>query len=146
MIHWWALVVLIVSLGFFMHSMSSANNNSLLLSQFGFLLFSFSSLIAWLEFTKVYWIKVMRVKILFFLILEETLSVFHCWDWYLLWICRIWPLLSWGRFPLCSLSDQFLIINEGWILSKAFLCNYWDGHIYSFFFILQLFSVVYHID
>ena len=32
----------------------------------------------------------------------------------------MWPLLFWGRFPLCPLSGEFLIINGYWILSKAF--------------------------
>ena len=43
-----------------------------------------------------------------FLILEEMLSVFHHWEWCLLWVCHIWPLLCWGRFPLCPLSGEFL--------------------------------------
>ena len=43
-----------------------------------------------------------------FLILEEMHSVFHHWEWCLLWVCHIWPLLCWGSFPLCPLSGGCL--------------------------------------
>ena len=91
---------LVASLGFSMYSiMSSANSDSLLLLfQFGFLLFLFLLWLLWLELPKLCWIRVARVDILvLFLILVETLSVFHHWGWCWLWVCHIWPLLCWGR-------------------------------------------------
>ena len=75
------------------------------------------------ELPKLCWIRVMRVDILaFFLILGKMLSVFHHWEWCLLWICHIRPVLCWGRSPPCPFSGEifFLIINECWIFSKAF--------------------------
>jgi len=47
------------------------------------------------------------------------LSAFQCWVWCYLWVCHMWPLLGWGMFPLCPLSEE-LIINGCWILLKAF--------------------------
>ena len=41
-----------------------------------------------------------------FLILEEMLSVFHHWEWCLLWVCCIWLLLCWGTSPLCPFFGQ----------------------------------------
>ena len=43
---------------------------------------------------------------------------FHHWEWCLLWICHLSPLLCWGMFHLCPLSGEtFLkIINGSWIL------------------------------
>ena len=32
--------------------------------------------------------------------------VFHHWE-HLLWICCLWALLCWGRFPLCLFSGEF---------------------------------------
>ena len=43
-----------------------------------------------------------------FPILMEMPPVFHHWEWHLLWVCLIWPLLWWGRFFLCTLSGEFL--------------------------------------
>ena len=42
-----------------------------------------------------------------FLNSEEMLSVFHHWEWCLLWVCRIWLLLYCGRFPLCLFLVSF---------------------------------------
>ena len=51
--------------------------------------------------------------LILFLILEEKLSVFHCWLWYYLWACHIWPLLCWGTFPLYLLCwEVFFIIKK----------------------------------
>ena len=73
------------------------------------LLFLFLLWLPWLGLPKLCWIIVVRVDILvLFLILEEMLSGFHHWEWCLLWVCPIWPLLCWGRFPLCPLSGEFL--------------------------------------
>ena len=41
----------------------------------------------------------------------------HHWK-YLLWVCYIWPLLCWRRFPLCYFWRLF-IINVCWIFLKA---------------------------
>ena len=71
------------------------------------------------------------------------LSGFHCWVWCYLWVCHIWPLYG----ELCSLYTYFLeyfkIINECWILSKAFFCIYGDVHM---LLKTQFFNVIYHID
>ena len=92
----------------------------LLLFQFVFLLFLFFLWLLWLGLPKLCWIRVARVDILvLFLILVETLSVFHHWVWFLLWVCHIWPLFCWGRFPL-PIFWRVFIINRCWILSKAF--------------------------
>ena len=42
------------------------------------------------------------------------LSAFYHWVWCELWICHLWPLLCWGRFPLYPLSENF-IFNHKWI-------------------------------
>ena len=42
-----------------------------------------------------------------FLTTEDMLSVFHHWEWCFLWVCYIWPLLCWGRFPPCPLYREF---------------------------------------
>ena len=75
-----------------------------------------------------------------FLILEEMLSVFHHWEWCLLWVCRIWPLLCWERFPLCPLSGDFFIINVCWILSKVFSASI-EMIIWFFFFSLLMWCI-----
>ena len=77
-----------------------------------------------------------------FLILVEMVSVFHQWEWCWLWVCHIWPLLCWGKFPLCVLSEGFC---QKWVLNfvKSFFCIYWDDHMV---FILQFVNMVYHID
>ena len=97
----------------------------------------------WLGLPKLCWIIVVRVDILvFFLTLEEMLSVFYHWEWCLLWVSHIWPLLCWGRFPLCPPSGEFYhkcVLN----FVESFLCIYWNDHMV---FILQFVNMVYHID
>ena len=74
-----------------------------------FLLFLLLVWLLWLGLPIPCWIIVARVDILVsFLILEEILSVLHHWQWCLLWVCCIWPLLCWVRFPLCPLYGEFL--------------------------------------
>ena len=81
----------------------------LLLFWFGFLFFLFLLWLLWLKLTKPCWIIMVRVSnLVFFLILVEMVSVFHHWGWCWLWVCHIWPLLCWGRFPLYPLTGEFL--------------------------------------
>ena len=39
-----------------------------------------------------------------------------------LWVCHIWPLLCWGMFPLCPLSEEFLSQMDVEFYQKLFLC------------------------
>ena len=60
-----------------------------------------------LGFPRLCWIIVARLgTLVLFLILEEMLSVFHCWEC-LLCVCHRKPLLCWGSFLLCLLSRDF---------------------------------------
>ena len=96
---------------------------------------SFSSLLPWLGLPKLYWIIVVRVGTLDLLLtLKEKLSVSHHWEWCLLWVCHVWPLLCWGVFLLCQFPGQFFFFYHKWILNfvKSFLCIYCDDHIFSF--------------
>ena len=63
-----------------------------------------------------------------------------CW----LCVCHRWPLLCWGRFPLCLHPGEFFFYHK-WVLNfdKSFFCIYWDDHM---LFILQFVNMVYHID
>ena len=100
---------LVASLGFSMYSiMSSATVRTLLLCKPEFLLFHFIVWLLWPGLLKLYWIKVVRVgTLVFFLILEEMLSIFHHWEYFWPWVCCIWPL-CWGRFLLlCLHSGEF---------------------------------------
>ena len=117
---------LVASLGFSMYISCHLQTVTvlLLLFQFVFLLFLFLLWLLWLGLPKLCWIIVARVDILIlFLILEEMLSVFHHWDWCLLWICCIWLLLCWGRFPSMLTFWRVFIINGCWILSEAFFAS-----------------------
>ena len=76
----------------------------LLPCQFGFLLFLLLLWLPWRGLLKLRWTVVARADILvLFLISAGILSAFHHWEWCLLWVCPIWPLSCWGRFPLCPL-------------------------------------------
>ena len=61
----------------------------------------------------------------------------------MLWVCRIWPLLCWGRFLLCLLFGAFF--NHEWVLYfvKSFLCIYLYNHMT---FIFQFIDMVNHTD
>ena len=81
-----------------------------------------------------------------FMIFYEMLSFFHHWERCWLWVFHIWPLLCWGRFPVCPLSGEFfffIFFFNKWVLNfvKRFLCIYWNT-----VFIFQFVNVVYHID
>ena len=71
----------------------------------------------------------------------NSFSFSPCW----LWVCHIWPLWCWGRFPLCPLSEGFFFFYQKWVLDfvKGFFCVYWEDHMV---FILQFVNVVYHTD
>ena len=104
-----------------MYSLMSSANSDGFTSSFpmGIPCISFSSLIA-LPRTSEKFNKSCRVAVLvLFLILEEMLSIFHHWEWCLLWVCHIWPMLYWRRSSLCTFWRVF-IINWCRILSKAF--------------------------
>ena len=115
---------LVASLGFSIYNImsSAAVTVLLLLFQFVFLLFLFLLWLPKLRLPILCWIIVVRVDILvLFLILEEMLSVFHHWEWCWLWVCHMWPLLSWGSFPLCPLSGEFLSQTGVEFCQKLFL-------------------------
>ena len=75
------------------------------------------------------------------LILEEKLSVFHCWLWYYLWACHIWSLLCWGTFLVYLLCYFFIKKNWCLILSNIVSHIYWDD--YLTFLILHFVAVAY---
>ena len=122
---------LVASLRFSIHSIMSYENWDFCclfssLDSFYFIFFC----LPWLGLPKVCWKEVERMGILvLFLTLEEMLSAFHHWEWRLLWVCHIWPLLCWGRFPLCSLSGQFLSKIE-----VEFVKNFYIYEIIYFFY------------
>ena len=103
------------------------------LDSFHFFFFFFSAV---LGLRVLYWIKMTRVGILVLLvILEETLSGFHCFIWCWLWVCHIWSLLCWGMFLLSSVYWKFL---SKWMLNfvGSFFCICWDDHMIFIFSLL----------
>ena len=98
---------LIAFLGFSIHSiMSSANRDSFTFSFPVWILFtSFSSLIAVAKSSKTM-LNISGESGHSYLVpdLRGYVTVFHHWEWCLLWVCHIWPILCWGMFLLCPLS------------------------------------------
>ena len=90
----------------------------LLLFQSGFLLFLFLLWLLWLKLTKLCWIVVVRVgTLVFFLILEEMLSVFHHWD-------NGEKLNQIHRFAVglsCESKSRSVASNSLWILQARIL-------------------------
>ena len=130
---------LVASSEFSMYSIvSSANSDSFTSSFPIWIPFLFLLWLPWLGLPKLCWIIVVRVDIIvLFLILEEMLSVFHHWEWCLLWVSCIWPLLCWGRFPLCPLYGEVFFFCHKWVLNivKTFLCIYFPSFLLSSIFI-----------
>ena len=91
---------LVASLEFSLYSiMLSANSENFTSSSLWIAFFFFLLRLLWLSLPKLCWIILTRVgTLVLFLILEEMPSVSHCWEWCLLWVCHIWPLLC----ELCS--------------------------------------------
>ena len=86
-----------------------------LLFHSGFLFFLSFLWLPWLGLPKLYWITLSRVSIIIlFLILEKMFSAFHCWEYYLLWVCHIWPLLCWGRLFYAHFMKSYYY---KWVLS-----------------------------
>ena len=118
---------------------SSANCFTSFLALTSFI--SVSSLSTLTRTSKTLLNKMARVNILvLFLILEEMFSAFHPYVWCWLKIGHAWPLY-WDMSPLCSLSEEFLIMKVEFV--KSFFCIYWNDHI---FFILQFVNMVYCTD
>ena len=120
----------------------SANSDNFTSFQFGFLFLLFLLWMLWLRLPKLCCMIVAIVDIFaLLLILEEMISVFHHWEWCLLWVCHIWSLLYWGRFPLLSTFYLFhhkLLVN--FVKSFFFFfCIYLDDHVV---FILKFVDVV----
>ena len=125
---------LVVSLGFSKYSnMSSANSVVLLLFQFEFILFPLLLWLPLLGLAKCCCLKLVKRDILVLcLILGETLSLFHNWEWFYLWNCHKGLLLYWGSSPLCPISGEFLS-GMGVEFVKNFFCICWDDHIVFIF-------------
>ena len=97
----------VASLGFSKYSVTSSVNSDSFSSSFLIWIpfISFSSFIALAKTTKTLLNnsgKSGHTWIFFFFLknLEDMLSACHYWEWCLLWLFHIWPLLFWGRFPL----------------------------------------------
>ena len=111
--------------------------------QFGFLVFPFLVRLLWLRLPVLCQIKVARVVIFVLFLLSGMFSAFHQWVWCWLWVCHIYPFLSWGKcplYPLCWEFFFFLIINECWIISKSFSVSI-EMTISFFFFIVLIWCI-----
>ena len=134
---------LVTSLGFSIYSIMSSANSDCFTSSFLIRIayISFLLWLLWIKLPKLCWIIVMKVgNLVSFRILEETVSDFQHWEWRWLLVCHIWPLLCWGRFPLCLLFREFY---HKWVLTfvNRFFFIYWDYHMV---FILHFVNMVYH--
>ena len=94
---------LIASLEFSMYSIMSSANSDSFNSYFPIWIsfISFSYMIVLARTSKTMFNKGGKTGIrVLFLILEEMLSICHCWEWCLLWVCHTWPLLCVDMFPM----------------------------------------------
>ena len=110
--------------------------------QIVFCLFLFLLWFPWVGLPKLCWIRVARMDILaLFLILGEMPLIFHHWEWWLLCVCCIRPLLCWLDYLDAHILKSFF---HKWVLNfiKSFFYMYWDDHMV---FILQVVNILYHI-
>ena len=98
-------------------------------------IYSSSSLIVEARTPIFYDVEMKRVEILvLFLILEERLSVFHCW------VCT-YEVVSWQHGPsILTMMKIFSWTNDE--VYQVFFCVCWDHVLFPLVFI----SVVYHIN
>ena len=79
---------------------------------------------------------------IFILLLNLGESVFYHWEWCLLWVCGIWPLLCWVT-SMHIFWGVIFIINGCSILSKAFFLLSIKMIIwFSFFFLFSFFNLL----
>ena len=92
----------------------------LLLFQSRFLLLPFLLWLLWRKLPKLCWIVEVKVgTLVLFLTLGEMLSIFHHWDYCLLWVCHI-DFIMLRYVPSMPAYWRVFIINGSWLLSKAF--------------------------
>ena len=93
-------------------------------------IYSSSSLIVEARTPILYDVEMKRVEILvLFLILEERLSVFHCW------VCT-YEVVSWQHGPSVLTMMKIFFMNEWWSLPGIFLCLLRSCAFFHFFLLM----------
>ena len=116
----------------------------LLLFQFGFLLFLILLWLLWPKLPKLCWIIVVRVgTLVLFLTLGEMLSIFSPLRIMFAVGLSYIAFIMLRNVPSIPAFWRAFIINECWILSKAFSAFLWDNHMA---FIFQFVNVVCYVD